>query len=165
MSFSVDSNAGSSVNIDKLLQNYSAYIEVIAPVGLSTTYIPFDLGSYLDRNITKVNIDLRNIERALSPNHIFLRFQFNYTQDSASSHISKKITFFFDSIDLPYFDNVKLAINVYKSGKGRTYLSSEEFISSNTSSTNALSGMSLVFESNGSSFCVSSFGPGRLDVD
>ena len=164
MSFSVDSNAGSSVNIDKLLQNYSAYIEVIAPVGLSTTYIPFDLGSYLDRNITKVNIDLRNIE-IVAPQLSSLRFQFNYTQDSASSHISKKITFFFDSIDLPYFDNVHLFIQVLKSGKGRTYLSSEEFISSNTSSTDALSGMSLVFESNGSSFCVSSFGPGRLDVD
>ena len=164
MSFSVDSNAGSSVNIDKLLQNYSAYIEVIAPVGLSTTYIPFDLGSYLDRNITKVNIDLRNIE-IVAPQLSSLRFQFNYTQDSASSHISKKITFFFDSIDLPYFDNVQLFIQVLKSGKGRTYLSSEEFISSNTSSTDALSGMSLVFESNGSSFCVSSFGPGRLDVD
>lgn len=154
--FNINSNAGYNFNIKTLIPSENS-ISTITPVHSGVTFILLDLAFFLDRNINNLNIDLSSI----IPSGNNYRFEINFTTNTALKYTPKEITLFFDTLDLTQSNDKSIVIKI----GGRTYISSENFMSSQTEPFNSLSGMILVLKSNGRQFFISSFAPGSLNVD
>lgn len=154
--FNINSNAGYNFNINKLIPSQNL-ISTINPISSGVIFVPIDLEYYLDRNINNLNINLSSIV----PSNNLYRFQINSTTNTALKYISKEITLFFDTLDFTSSNATQICLKI----GGRTYIGTEEFMSSQTDPTDSLSGMILVLKSNGREFFISSFAPGSLNVD